>query len=255
MVRLVFGLIALIFFSGCQNPADQNPVLGIVKNFSGNVFYHPADSVERLKLQSSDIEKRPLFPLDKIVVEENSFLHMYIYNHGDLFLEPNSTVLLQRPDPSMKFQVYSKIIHGTLDCFVEKRSENFGVQTPVAVAGVLGTSFQIQVGEDGTRITLLESKTGIEIQNLKQNLKSPVRLKTYQGENGQVYGQEIHFSSQSQTEATSEDSPAEASEKSYRINTKINPANYTYPFGAQSGRLLYRPVTEPPGTRVHSYER
>lgn len=232
-------------FFGCESPADQNPVLGVIKNFSGVVYYHPADSVERLRLQNGDIDKRPLFPLDKLVVGENSFFHMYLYGHGDFFLEPNTTILLQRPDPSSKFQVYSKLLQGTIDCFVEKQSRNFAIQTPVAVAGVLGTSFQLFVDEEITRITLIESEAGIELQNLEQNLSNPLVLRSKTGQDGEVFGQQVELT----------ESPVDGSASNYQIRSDLQGLDLKYPYGAQNGRLLYRTFTETPGTRTQSYER
>ena len=198
MKLLILILAPLLLFFGCESPSDQTPVLGVIKNFSGTVYYHPADSVERLKLQNGDIDKRPLFPLDKLVVGENSFFHMYLHGHGDFFLEPNTTILLQRPDPTSKFEIYSKLIQGTMDCFVEKQSSQFAIQTPMAVAGVLGTSFQLAVDEQATRITLLESEVGIEVQNLEQNLSNPLVLRSQVGKNGEILGQEVVLTSSPQ---------------------------------------------------------
>jgi|GEM_PF-2217795 hypothetical protein len=255
MLKFLLVPALLVCFTGCENPADKNPVLGIVKNFSGEAYYHPADSVERVRLQSADIDKRPLFPLDKIVLGKDSFLHMYLYEHGDFFLESNTTILLQRPDPSQRFRIYTKILEGTLDCFIEKRSKSFGIQTPVAVAGVLGTTFRIKVTPDASRITLLESSRGLEVQNLSQSLENPVKLSTHQDKSGRIFGEEILISSPTEVSAQAADTEEQKAAKFYKIQRDIDPVKYSYPIGSEAGRILYRPMTEPPGTRIHTYER
>ena len=45
-----------------------------------------------------------------------------------------------------------------MDCFIEKKGSRFAVQTPVAVAGVLGTLFKISVDNKKTKITMIEVK-------------------------------------------------------------------------------------------------
>ena len=56
---------------------------------------------------------------------------------------------------------------GVMDCFIEKKGSRFAVQTPVAVAGVLGTLFKVSADDKKTMITMVEGTNGLEIQKPK----------------------------------------------------------------------------------------
>lgn len=192
-MRVLFALIlvgSILFFTGCFSGNQAESGLGVVRALSGEVFYHPADLDSRIRLQESDVN-RVLFHLDKLVVGKDSHLHVYLGDAGDLFIEPESTVIVQRPDQKSRFKTFARLVQGVLSCFVEKQNSNFAIQTPVTVAGVLGTSFQIQVQGDQTDITLAESKVGIELQSLRQDLQNAPVLKTLALPGGAMAGRRV----------------------------------------------------------------
>ena len=178
---LVIGASLLI--SGCQNPLSQTPVIGIIKNLSGSIKYYPGGSEDFIKLRTADINDRPLFPMDMLELDKNSFLHLHFYDHGDAFLGNQKTetkLIIRKPSSNTKFQVLTELKQGVMDCFIEKKGSRFAVQTPVAVAGVLGTLFKVSVDDQKTMVTMIEGENGIEIQNIKQSLKEPKILDSIQ---------------------------------------------------------------------------
>jgi len=193
LTRTLFALLltGILFLQGCFGPASSSSNIAVVRNFSGEIYYHPADSKNRIRLQAADINQRPLFPLDKIVVAKESFLHLHFNGHGDVYLEPETTLIVQKAQEDKQFEVMAKIMQGVVDCFIEKKGSRFAVQTPVAVAGVLGTSFQIKVSEEGSEFHLLESEHGLVLQNLEQTLKNPLTLKVEKANTGAYLGQSV----------------------------------------------------------------
>lgn len=193
LTRTLFALLltGIVFLQGCFGPASSSSNIAVVRNFSGEIYYHPADSKNRIRLQPADINQRPLFPLDKIVVAKESFLHLHFNGHGDVYLEPETTLIVQKAQEGKQFEVMAKIMQGVVDCFIEKKGSRFAVQTPVAVAGVLGTSFQVKVSEDGSEFHLLESEHGLVLQNLEQTLKNPLTLKVEKANTGAYLGQSV----------------------------------------------------------------
>ncbi|MBW7876744.1 MAG: FecR domain-containing protein [Candidatus Cloacimonetes bacterium] len=173
-ILAILSLIA-IGLTGCNKQIDSSRALATIRAIHGDVFYHPADLDSRIKLQTSDVS-RSLFHLDKLVVGKDSFLHLQFDDQGDLFIEPESTLIVQRPEPNTRFKVFAKLVSGIFSCFVEKQNSNFAVQTPVTVAGVLGTAFRVEVSTEATEIALVESRSGIELQSLEQDLKMPPLL-------------------------------------------------------------------------------
>ena len=171
-----------IHFFRLENPLSQNPVIGIIKNLSGSVKYYPGGSEEFVTLRTADINNRPLFSMDMLKLDRNSFLHIHFYNHGDAFLGNEKTetkLIIKKPSSDKKFQVLTDLKQGVMDCFIEKKGSRFAVQTPVAVAGVLGTLFKVSVDKK-TMITMVEGTNGLEIQNLNQSLEEPKILKAIQ---------------------------------------------------------------------------
>ena len=180
---MIFIIGIYPFFSGCENPLSQNPVIGIIKNLSGSVKYYPGGSEEFVTLRTADINNRPLFSMDMLKLDRNSFLHIHFYNHGDAFLGNEKTetkLIIKKPSSDKKFQVLTDLKQGVMDCFIEKKGSRFAVQTPVAVAGVLGTLFKVSVDNKKTMITMVEGTNGLEIQNLNQSLEEPKILKAIQ---------------------------------------------------------------------------
>lgn len=180
---MIFVIAVSLLVSGCQNPLSKTPVIGIIKNLSGSIKYYPGGSEEFIKLRTADINDRPLFPMDMLELDKNSFLHLHFYDHGDAFLGNQKTetkLIIRKPSSNTKFQVITELRQGVMDCFIEKKGSRFAVQTPVAVAGVLGTLFKVSVDDQRTMVTMIEGKNGIEIQNLKQSLKEPKILDSIQ---------------------------------------------------------------------------
>lgn len=181
LIIFVIGICSLT--TGCQNPLSKNPVIGVIKNLSGSIKYYPGGSEDFILLQIADINDRPLFPMDMLELDKNSFLHLHFYNHGDAFLGNEKTetkLIIKKPSSNTKFQVLTELKQGVMDCFIEKKGSRFAVQTPVAVAGVLGTLFKISVDEQNTMITMIEGENGLEIQNLNQTLENPTILNSIQ---------------------------------------------------------------------------
>ena len=176
-------ITALIFYVGCENPLNKNPVIGIIKNLSGSVKYYPGGSDEFVTLRTADIDNRPLFSMDMIEIAKNSFLHLHFYEHGDAYLGNEQTetrLIIKKPSAKTKFQVLTELKKGVMDCFIEKKGSRFAVQTPVAVAGVLGTFFKVAVADNKTFVTMIEGENGTEIQNIQQSLMEPTILKKIQ---------------------------------------------------------------------------
>ena len=180
---MIFIIGIYPFFLGCENPLSRNPVIGIIKNLSGSIKYYPGGSEEFVTLRTADINNRPLFSMDMLKLDRNSFLHIHFYNHGDAFLGNEKTetkLIIKKPSSDKKFQVLTDLKQGVMDCFIEKKGSRFAVQTPVAVAGVLGTLFKVSVDNKKTMITMVEGTNGLEIQNLNQSLEEPKILKAIQ---------------------------------------------------------------------------
>ena len=180
---IIFVIGICLLTTGCQNPLSKNPVIGIIKNLSGSIKYYPGGSEDFILLQIADINDRPLFPMDMLELDKNSFLHLHFYNHGDAFLGNEKTetkLIIKKPSSNTKFQVLTELKQGVMDCFIEKKGSRFAVQTPVAVAGVLGTLFKISVDDQKTMITMIEGENGLEIQNLNQTLENPRILNSIQ---------------------------------------------------------------------------
>ena len=179
----IFVIGACLFFSGCQNPLSKNPVIGIIKNLSGVIKYYPGGSEEFVTLRLEDIDRRPLFSMDMLELSKNSFLHLHFYNHGDAFLGNEKTetkLIIKKPSNNTKFEVITELKKGIMDCFIEKKGSRFAVQTPVAVAGVLGTLFKVAVEDDKTTVTMIDGDNGIEIQNINQSIETPKILNKIQ---------------------------------------------------------------------------
>lgn len=239
-------LLAIVFlcafFIGCESPTTKNPVIATIKNLTGTVSYYPANSENSAKLQTNDIQ-RPLFALDKLVVEADSFLQLHFPGHGDVFVESDSTVILQKPNTSSKFSVFAQVSEGVINCFIEKKDAGFAIQTPLAVAGVLGTSFQISVKNNKTDISLLEAEKGLEIQNLVQNLTTPLVLKCIQSEAGGQICQQITLTQ----EAT------ESSDAMMLPQPIHNVAGYTFPL-IENNKVERVPYINY-GNRVKTYDK
>ena len=251
-------LVLIIFLSGCLKPEVKNRSLGVIQSFTGAIYYHPAQSSERIRLQ----KQRPVFPLDKFVVGEDSYLHVYLHDYGDLYIEPDTTVILLKPDFTKRFGVMVKVLQGVVDCFIEKRDSRFGVQTPVAVAGVLGTHFKVEARNGQTIISLMSSLSGIEVQNLVQDMKSPPILRMGTDDLGQLTGQRITIAHSSSTQATGthihsfEDSSRFVPGiRSYDLKPLADPGALFFPAGHQNKKILFRSFREYHPTRTHVYQR
>lgn len=238
-------LLAVVLFAalaGCENPTTKNPIIAVVKNLTGTISYYPANSENSAKLQVNDIQ-RPLFALDKLVVDADSFLQLHFPGQGDIFVEPGSTIILQKPEKNRKFQVFASLSEGVANCFIEKKDSGFAVQTPLAVAGVLGTSFQLEVKKEQTTIALISAEKGLEVQNSAQDLTKPLILKSITNEAGGITGQLITLKE-------------EATESSNDIMTPspiMNTASYTFPLIA-GGKVERIPFVNY-NTRVKVYDK
>ncbi|PCJ17188.1 MAG: hypothetical protein COB02_14165 [Candidatus Cloacimonadota bacterium] len=242
-MKWIVILISIFLFIGCDNPTSKSPVLATIKNLSGDVFYYPASSDKKQKLQASDINKRSLFSLDKIVVNDNSYLHLYIPEHGDLFAEPNTTIILQQPQNDKKFKVFAKVLKGVVDCFIEKKGSNFAIQTPIAVAGVLGTKFKVSVSHK-TTISLLDSEHGVEIQNLEQNLKNPVLLKMSASKaSNSIVGAKTTLINEANDESPS------------KITKIVDLLNHKFPNSKKDGKIQWQSLITHTSSRTHEYSR
>jgi len=170
----IFIFFSLIIFSPsihfCMEPIAQ------VVDFAGTVRIQQKNRMPATTLQSAELPLK-LFALDQLETLSGAFVHLVIKDQGDLFLEENSKILIAEPKPKKRFQFLVDLINGAVNCFVEKRGASFGIQTPVSVAGVLGTAFRVEVSVERTSIILVESKAGIEIQNRSQNLKTAYILR------------------------------------------------------------------------------
>ncbi len=242
-----------------MTPEVKNLALGVIQSFTGDVYYHPAQTSERIRLQ----RQRPVFALDKFVVEADSYLHVYLQDYGDLYIEPDSTVILLEPDSTKRFGVLVKVIEGVVDCFIEKRNSKFGVQTPVAVAGVLGTHFKVEARGNQTIISLVESLGGIEVQNLVQDMRSPPILRMGTDDLGQLTGQKItipHSSLPHQKTATDVHSFEDSSRfvpgiRSYELKPLPDPGTLFFPAGHRDSKILFRSFREYHPSRTHVYQR
>ena len=253
---LVIGASLLI--SGCQDPLSKTPVIGIIKNLSGSIKYYPGGSGDFIKLRIADINERPLFPMDMLELDKNSFLHLHFYDHGDAFLgneKTETTLIIKKPSSNTKFQVLTELKKGVIDCFIEKKGSRFAVQTPVAVAGVLGTLFKVSVDDQKTMVTMIEGENGIEIQNLKQSLKEPKILDSIQ--TIEIVHRLVDFET-----LTPLISPTKAVDPAMQvIPVKIrnfdSPIEFKYPVGVNAkGKLEYKTYMEYGGNhRTKTYNR
>jgi hypothetical protein len=246
MTRKLFSLTTLLLaisliISGCNQGSQSESIIAVVKNLSGSVAYFPASTKNSISLKPADI-KRSLFAMDKIVVGKDSFLQLNIPSQGDVFVEPETTIILQQPEQGKKFQVFTKVAEGVVDCFIEKKNSNFAVQTPLAVAGVLGTSFQVKADSDTTTITLVESEKGVEVQNLAQNLTSPAILKNVKSNSGIMMAQSL----------TLKEEATEADKKAIQNIEQLN--TLTFPSIKSNGKIERVPFINY-HTRVNTYER
>ena len=173
MVRMLVYLGLILFHSVC--PALENPIARVA-DFSGSVYIKTAQSSQERILQAEDSSLN-LFPLDRLRTGAGAFLHLFIQGHGDLFVEESTEIIIQKPQTKSRFQVLLEVFRGAVNCFIEKKGSRFGVQTPVSVAGVLGTAFRVEVTSEDTQIMVVESKAGVEIQNRTQNLKTAYILR------------------------------------------------------------------------------
>ena len=93
---MIFIIGIYPFFSGCENPLSQNPVIGIIKNLSGSIKYYPGGSEEFVTLRTADINNRPLFSMDMLKLDTNSF-YIFIFTIMEMHflvmrkLKPNSS--------------------------------------------------------------------------------------------------------------------------------------------------------------------
>lgn len=239
---IVIGLALLL--SGCTQNVATNETVATIAAIQGTVDYHPASSEEKIALQPKD-SGRNLYHLDKLVVGQDSYLQIQLGDEGELFAEPGTTLLIQRPEVSKPFQVFVNLVEGVLNCFIEKRDSKFAVQTPVTVAGVLGTRFRLDVQGSETSATLIESDKGLALQSLKQDLSAPIVLKTSQSPSGALYGAAITFSKKLDAETLPEISE--------QVRTVENIHEVTYPvFG--NGKVERRSYLDF-GVRTTTVER
>jgi|GEM_PF-1132478 hypothetical protein len=173
MVRMLTCLSLILFNS--VSMALEKPIARVA-DFSGSIYLKEAKSSQERILQSGDSALN-LYPLDQLRTAPGAFLHLLIQNHGDLFVEENTEIILTEPQSKSKFQVLLEVFRGAINCFIEKNGSRFGVQTPVSVAGVLGTAFRVEVSSKDTQIMVVESKAGVEIQNRAQNLQTAYILR------------------------------------------------------------------------------
>lgn len=185
--------LSLIFFwQGCDNPFQNNPEIGLIKNYAGEVKYFPmwdpesspdVKSDRHIVITINDINKRPLYSLDKLVVAKNSFLHLHFYDHGDVYLGDSQTetvLIIKKPEDGDRFKVLADLTKGIMNCFIDKKDSRFAVLTPTAVAGVLGTQFRVEVKNEKTVVTVIESSKGVEIENVQQKYLRTIALRESQ---------------------------------------------------------------------------
>ena len=261
---LILIITASIFYVGCENPLNKNPVIGIIKNLSGSVKYYPGGSDEFVTLRTVDIDNRSLFSMDMIELAKNSFLHLHFYGHGDAYLGNKKTetrLIIKKPSAKTKFQVLTELKQGVMDCFIEKKGSRFAVQTPVAVAGVLGTFFKVAVEDNKTFVTMIEGENGTEIQNIQQSLKEPTILQkiqqieinhglidpsTLSGKLRQSLGNpKLGASADTPTMALGKPKLGSSADRPIIISNFDSPMDFKYPIGLnQKGELEFKTYIE-----------
>ena len=261
---IIFVIGICLLTTGCQNPLSKNPVIGIIKNLSGSIKYYPGGSEDFILLQIADINDRPLFPMDMLELDKNSFLHLHFYNHGDAFLGNEKTetkLIIKKPSSNTKFQVLTELKQGVMDCFIEKKGSRFAVQTPVAVAGVLGTLFKISVDDQKTMITMIEGENGLEIQNLTQTLENPRILNSIQKIEmiHELIDPETLAASPANKDFSWITKPKDDEKQviPVKISTFDSPIEFKYPVGVNTnGTLEYKTYMEYEGNhRTKTYNR
>ncbi len=254
-------LVALsVFFTGCENPLNKNPVIAIIKNLSGSLKYYPGGSDEFVTLRTVDINNRSLFSMDMIEISKNSFLHLHFYGHGDAYLGNRQTetkLIITKPSAETKFQVLTELKRGVMDCFIEKKGSRFAVQTPVAVAGVLGTLFKVSVLDNKTFVTMIDGDNGTEIQNLQQSMQEPTILRKIQ----QIQINHDLVDPLTLTEklySVSEKAALSSNvENAIVINNFESPINFQYPVGVnEKGQLEFKAYVDYEGSsRTKTFSR
>ena len=152
-----------------------------LQDFSGKVELKPKDSTIWTTIEAKQLPLE-LRALDALRTTSGAFAQLVIMDHGDIFMEANTHAVIPERTQKRKFRVLLEIIEGVINCFISKTGSNFAIQTPVSVAGVLGTAFRVEVSLQATSIIVVESEEGIEIQNLEQNLQTAFILKPIAGD-------------------------------------------------------------------------
>lgn len=238
------------FWQGCTKPFQDNPEIGLIQNFAGEVKYFPMwdpsrvkhhDSDKHMVLTINDIGKRPLYSLDRLVIATDSFLHIHFYNHGDVYLGDSKTetiLIIKKPEDGDGFQILANLTKGIMNCFIEKKDSRFAVRTPIAVAGVLGTQFRLEVQDSQTVVTVIESSKGVEIENAQEP-----DLKTYSLQQLEQIAIPHLLRRVNQNEP---DSPPSWDSLQPQ---KIESIDYQYPIGKNDqGKLNYQKYFEYPGS-------
>lgn len=279
LISLGFGLV--FFWQGCNNPFQNNPAIGLIKNFDGEVKYFPmwnpqsspdAKSDRHIVITINDInKKRPLYSLDRLVVAKNSFLHLHFYEHGDVYLGDSQTetvLIIKKPEDGDRFKVLADLTTGIMNCFIDKKDSRFAVRTPTAVAGVLGTQFRVEVENEKTVVTVIESSKGVEIENAQQrHLKSIALAESQQITIPHQLSYSFPSKSLASNEVLSDDPPVMMPTTTMETSPKllswdeltpkqIETNKYKYPVGVTAGQLDFKKFIEYSGRdRVKTYDK
>ena len=111
------------------------------------------------------------------------------------------------------------------------------------MAGVLGTKFKVSVSGDETKVSLLESDHGVEIQNLNQDLKSPTLLKMTKSSSNMMLGAEVSLSEEANDE------------EKLKVKKISNLLDYKFPSSKKGAKLQWKSFVAYTSSRVHEYSR
>lgn len=174
----IFLFFSLFFFNSTLFCSESWASL---EDFSGKVELKRKDSSTWITIEAKHLPFA-LQALDSLRTSTGAFAQLVIMDQGDVFMEENTHAVIPERAQKRKFHVLMEILEGVINCFISKTGSNFAIQTPVSVAGVLGTAFRVEVSPQATSIIVVKSEDGIEIQNLEQNLQTAFILKPIAGD-------------------------------------------------------------------------
>lgn len=154
--HLVIGVglaLAAVLLSGYfldNNTRDRGRIL----RFQGSV------SIERAQEKMEPLVGAVLSPQDKITTGENSFIEIsYDDMHKDVLrIGGNSNVVMESAAIEKKTNIFMDKGEIVIKLEDLEKGSTFKIRTPIAVAGVRGTSFSVKIKGKEVLITDFESK-------------------------------------------------------------------------------------------------